>query len=101
MTRPVPYRRWPWIVVVLFWWLLAFATTASAKCAWALHVMTFAPTDPRGLQGAPLYATRAYTTRADCKEKARAFYKITFPPGVVPLAFCVAVPKECDTDIPN
>lgn len=88
-------RRWRWVGISMLWCMLAFAACDSAECAWALHVMTFVTRDPRGQQGPPQYGTRTYATRADCQKKAEAFYKITFPPGVIPLAFCVAVPKEC------
>lgn len=65
--------RWPWLAVVVFGG--RSGATASLACAWALHVMTFPPTDPHGVQGPPLYQ-----------------------PGVLPLAFCAPEPKECDPD---
>jgi hypothetical protein len=88
--------RWPWLAVVAFGG--RSGATVFLACAWALHVMTFSPTDPHGVQGPPLYATRTYATRTECQRGAAAFYRVGFQPGVLPLAFCAPEPKECDPD---
>jgi hypothetical protein len=88
---------WAWLAGMMAWARGGHA--AAAGCAWALHVMTFSPTDPHGAQGPPLYATRTYATERECQRKAAAFYRVDFAPGVIPLAFCVPEPETCDHDI--